>query len=253
MLLLEVKLLIRCVRSFKNVIECLFKNIFCCFSGISSDWYPNLDCLKESCRIATSYNWADVDLSPFQGCTLTHNRPYFILGSIPADKKKSYILCHHKESQSNVFNVLWSTVIIPPLWALTFEKYPLSLLSLTNKKHCPASETLPLFLVTHTQTRTHRLSNTLPNCLMWIIQLGLDSLTAHYRGQCTKPHTDIEEGWSCNTGCCCCWLFLFLLFYFCRVCNALLPFTPPSSTVCGSPPNSRLQSFCHPQTERASM
>ncbi|KAK5621454.1 hypothetical protein CRENBAI_005983 [Crenichthys baileyi] len=36
-------------------------------SGMSSDWYPNLDWLKESCRIATSYNWADVDLSPFQG------------------------------------------------------------------------------------------------------------------------------------------------------------------------------------------
>ncbi|XP_037540855.1 forkhead box protein J3 [Nematolebias whitei] len=36
-------------------------------TGISSDWYPNLDWLKESCRIATSYNWADVDLSPFQG------------------------------------------------------------------------------------------------------------------------------------------------------------------------------------------
>ncbi|XP_061759789.1 forkhead box protein J3-like [Nerophis ophidion] len=31
------------------------------------DWYPNLDWLKESCRVATSYNWADVDLSPFQG------------------------------------------------------------------------------------------------------------------------------------------------------------------------------------------
>ncbi|XP_028309740.1 forkhead box protein J3-like isoform X2 [Gouania willdenowi] len=33
----------------------------------NTDWYPNLDWLKESCRIATSYNWADVDLSPFQG------------------------------------------------------------------------------------------------------------------------------------------------------------------------------------------
>ncbi|XP_035015946.1 forkhead box protein J3 isoform X3 [Hippoglossus stenolepis] len=39
----------------------------CPTTGISSDWYPNLDWLKESCRIATSYNWADVDLSPFQG------------------------------------------------------------------------------------------------------------------------------------------------------------------------------------------
>ncbi|XP_023697310.1 forkhead box protein J3-like isoform X1 [Paramormyrops kingsleyae] len=35
--------------------------------GLPSDWYPNLDALKESCRIASSYNWADVDLSPFQG------------------------------------------------------------------------------------------------------------------------------------------------------------------------------------------
>ncbi|XP_035244033.1 forkhead box protein J3-like isoform X2 [Anguilla anguilla] len=38
-----------------------------CNSGLPSDWYPNLDALKESCRIASSYNWADVDLSPFQG------------------------------------------------------------------------------------------------------------------------------------------------------------------------------------------
>ncbi|XP_061832036.1 forkhead box protein J3-like isoform X2 [Nerophis lumbriciformis] len=33
----------------------------------TTDWYPNLDWLKESCRVATGYNWADVDLSPFQG------------------------------------------------------------------------------------------------------------------------------------------------------------------------------------------
>ncbi|XP_039611763.1 forkhead box protein J3 isoform X2 [Polypterus senegalus] len=38
-----------------------------CNAGLLSDWYPNLDALKESCRIASSYNWADVDLSPFQG------------------------------------------------------------------------------------------------------------------------------------------------------------------------------------------
>ncbi|KAJ7998502.1 hypothetical protein DPEC_G00205590 [Dallia pectoralis] len=38
-----------------------------CNTGLNSDWYPNLDALKESCRIASSYNWADVDLSPFQG------------------------------------------------------------------------------------------------------------------------------------------------------------------------------------------
>lgn len=39
-----------------------------CNAGLPSEWYPpNLDALKESCRIASSYNWADVDLSPFQG------------------------------------------------------------------------------------------------------------------------------------------------------------------------------------------
>ncbi|TRY82636.1 hypothetical protein DNTS_032579 [Danionella cerebrum] len=37
-----------------------------CNTGLLSDWYPNLDALKESCRIASNYNWADVDLSPFQ-------------------------------------------------------------------------------------------------------------------------------------------------------------------------------------------
>ncbi|KAJ8016476.1 hypothetical protein DPEC_G00007600 [Dallia pectoralis] len=36
-------------------------------SGHSANWYPNLDWLKESCRIASGYNWAEVDLSPFQG------------------------------------------------------------------------------------------------------------------------------------------------------------------------------------------
>ncbi|XP_062396760.1 forkhead box protein J3-like [Sardina pilchardus] len=36
-------------------------------SGPGSDWVPDLDALKESCKIASSFNWADVDLSPFQG------------------------------------------------------------------------------------------------------------------------------------------------------------------------------------------
>ncbi|XP_070963174.1 forkhead box protein J3-like isoform X3 [Oncorhynchus clarkii lewisi] len=39
----------------------------CTNTCLSANWYPNLDWLKESCRIASSYNWADVDLSPFQG------------------------------------------------------------------------------------------------------------------------------------------------------------------------------------------
>ncbi|XP_036034110.1 forkhead box protein J3 isoform X3 [Onychomys torridus] len=37
-----------------------------CNSGVSSDWYATLDMLKESCRIASSVNWSDVDLSQFQ-------------------------------------------------------------------------------------------------------------------------------------------------------------------------------------------
>ncbi|XP_024239557.1 forkhead box protein J3 [Oncorhynchus tshawytscha] len=41
--------------------------ITCTNTCLSANWYPNLDWLKESCRIASSYNWADVDLSPFQG------------------------------------------------------------------------------------------------------------------------------------------------------------------------------------------
>lgn len=52
---------------------CILLLLYCysqhpmCVAGLLSDWYPNLDALKESCRIASSYNWADVDLSPFQG------------------------------------------------------------------------------------------------------------------------------------------------------------------------------------------
>ncbi|XP_073441636.1 forkhead box protein J3 isoform X2 [Dendrobates tinctorius] len=33
----------------------------------NSDWYSTLDLLKESCRIASSANWSEVDLSQFQG------------------------------------------------------------------------------------------------------------------------------------------------------------------------------------------
>lgn len=55
--------------SFKFVMLCCYRlhPVFVCVAGLLSDWYPNLDALKESCRIASSYNWADVDLSPFQG------------------------------------------------------------------------------------------------------------------------------------------------------------------------------------------
>nr|XP_014342709.1 PREDICTED: forkhead box protein J3 [Latimeria chalumnae] len=38
-----------------------------CNAAAAPDWFANLDVLKESCRIATSFNWSDVDLSQFQG------------------------------------------------------------------------------------------------------------------------------------------------------------------------------------------
>lgn len=44
------------------------------FTGVSNDWYATLDMLKESCRIASSVNWSDVDLSQFQ--VLYTNWPY---------------------------------------------------------------------------------------------------------------------------------------------------------------------------------
>ncbi|KAG2459560.1 FOXJ3 protein, partial [Polypterus senegalus] len=52
--------------SFRSLYKSVFEQSFN-QQGLLSDWYPNLDALKESCRIASSYNWADVDLSPFQG------------------------------------------------------------------------------------------------------------------------------------------------------------------------------------------
>ena len=40
------------------------------FSGTmttQAEWMQNLDSLKESVRLASSYNWNDIDLSHFQG------------------------------------------------------------------------------------------------------------------------------------------------------------------------------------------
>lgn len=55
------------------------------FIGVSNDWYATLDMLKESCRIASSVNWSDVDLSQFQGeywVFLTYNQIHMILFSL---------------------------------------------------------------------------------------------------------------------------------------------------------------------------
>ena len=46
---------------------CVCVCVCVCVTGPGSDWYSDLDTLKESCKIASSFNWADVDLSPFQG------------------------------------------------------------------------------------------------------------------------------------------------------------------------------------------
>ncbi|XP_028266430.1 forkhead box protein J3-like [Parambassis ranga] len=75
-------------------------------TGLSSDWYPNLDWLKESCRIATSYNWADVDLSPFQG--LKESMRQAELNNWSLDPAQMADLC------SSINQFFTATGVIPP-------------------------------------------------------------------------------------------------------------------------------------------
>ncbi|XP_032427782.1 forkhead box protein J3-like [Xiphophorus hellerii] len=74
--------------------------------GMSSDWYPNLDWLKESCRIATSYNWADVDLSPFQALKETMRQAE--LNNWTLDATQMADLC------SSINQFFTATGVIPP-------------------------------------------------------------------------------------------------------------------------------------------
>ncbi|XP_075898506.1 forkhead box protein J3-like isoform X2 [Nelusetta ayraudi] len=78
----------------------------CPATGMSADWYPNLDWLKESCRIATSYNWADVDLSPFQG--LKENMRQAELNNWSLDTGQMADLC------SSINQFFTATGVIPP-------------------------------------------------------------------------------------------------------------------------------------------
>uniref|UniRef100_A0AAQ4RQ31 Fork-head domain-containing protein n=1 Tax=Gasterosteus aculeatus aculeatus TaxID=481459 RepID=A0AAQ4RQ31_GASAC len=78
----------------------------CPSAGMSSDWYPNLDWLKESCHIATSYNWADVDLSPFQG--LKESMRQAELNNWSLDAAQVADLC------SSVNQFFAATGVIPP-------------------------------------------------------------------------------------------------------------------------------------------
>ncbi|CAG6021272.1 unnamed protein product [Menidia menidia] len=73
---------------------------------MSTDWYPNLDWLKESCRIATSYNWADVDLSPFQG--LKESMRQAELNNWSLDPNQMADLC------SSINQFFTATGVIPP-------------------------------------------------------------------------------------------------------------------------------------------
>uniref|UniRef100_A0A3B3UMP0 Forkhead box J3 n=1 Tax=Poecilia latipinna TaxID=48699 RepID=A0A3B3UMP0_9TELE len=75
-------------------------------TGMSSDWYPNLDWLKESCRIATSYNWADVDLSPFQALKETMRQAE--LNNWTLDATQMADLC------SSINQFFTATGVIPP-------------------------------------------------------------------------------------------------------------------------------------------
>ncbi|KAK7896680.1 hypothetical protein WMY93_022005 [Mugilogobius chulae] len=78
----------------------------CSSTGLSTDWYPNLDWLKESCRIATSYNWADVDLSPFQG--LKESMRQAELNNWTLDAAQMADLC------SSINQFFTATGVIPP-------------------------------------------------------------------------------------------------------------------------------------------
>ncbi|XP_053704231.1 forkhead box protein J3-like [Synchiropus splendidus] len=78
----------------------------CPTTGLAPDWYPNVDWLKESCRIATSYNWADVDLSPFQG--LKESMQQAELNNWTLDPTQMADLC------SSINQFFTATGVIPP-------------------------------------------------------------------------------------------------------------------------------------------
>uniref|UniRef100_W5M0C8 Forkhead box J3 n=1 Tax=Lepisosteus oculatus TaxID=7918 RepID=W5M0C8_LEPOC len=81
-----------------------------CSTALSTDWYPNLDALKESCRIASSYNWADVDLSPFQG--LKESMRQADLNNWSLDPAQIADLC------SSINQFFTRTGVIPPQGAV---------------------------------------------------------------------------------------------------------------------------------------
>ncbi|XP_035238797.1 forkhead box protein J3-like [Anguilla anguilla] len=81
-----------------------------CNAGLPTDWYPNLDALKESCRIASSYNWADVDLSPFQG--LKESMRQADLNNWSLDPAQIADLC------SSINQFFTRTGVIPPQGAV---------------------------------------------------------------------------------------------------------------------------------------
>ncbi|XP_013992023.1 forkhead box protein J3 isoform X3 [Salmo salar] len=91
--------------SFQNLYKSVFQQSFN-QQGLSANWYPNLDWLKESCRIASSYNWADVDLSPFQG--LKESMRQAELNNWSLDLAQMADLC------SSINQFFTHTGIIPP-------------------------------------------------------------------------------------------------------------------------------------------
>ncbi|XP_063072087.1 forkhead box protein J3 [Engraulis encrasicolus] len=79
--------------------------------NVLGDWYPSsLDALKESCRIASSYNWADVDLSPFQG--LKESMRQAELSNWTLDSTQIADLC------SSINQFFSRTGVIPPQGAV---------------------------------------------------------------------------------------------------------------------------------------
>lgn len=97
------------------------------FAGLPSDWYPNLDALKESCRIASSYNWADVDLSPFQGAVFIMPKFYYVTiwREYSVTVALTCYFVHHVlnlvfKCSQNGFELLWVLIAIKGLIAIMF-------------------------------------------------------------------------------------------------------------------------------------
>lgn len=204
----------------------------CTLSGMSSDWYPNLDWLKESCRVATSYNWADVDLSPFQGNTPPHNMhtevqmrththallklSVWTATEMNINKVIYSSLFPHSEDWTSACDAdqfLWLNHYDSSLLALEVEYYniqchnSLGLIKviILHLRGCPSLSQSLSHSFPHPHTHTcPPPTNDVNNPIRPQLSNSLLSRSAHKAGK--HPHTMDDNGWSHNTqgpGCLC--------------------------------------------------